>query len=203
MPKTVQQKTSGFTLNVAGVPATIAEVVEQCGSEEAVIAAATDKVMIHSHLVAFRTAWWKYLEEATGFQRKREVEGEKVKYKETEGDYFARFEAYSNDELDKTYPDDYQDEAQAVMDSIEWTMEPKARGTGAGSRPAQTYFDRYQALVADKGEEKIAQFDEAQGINTDLGEDDLAVARANAIKRIFLEKKRAAEREAEKALESL
>lgn len=187
--KSVTQKSIGFTIKVNGVPETAEEFDQLAKKEGACVEAATNHIMMHSHLGKFRSALAEKLEEVTGIKRKTKTIGEGADAKEvvdeTEAKYIGRLEGQLAEQGRDLYSE-FAATAQEVADKIEFDVTP-GRTPGAGQKPAKKYLAYYAKL---KEEDKLEAFAERYGIVLSENEEENVLTVTSKIREVLLEKER-------------
>jgi hypothetical protein len=199
--KTVSQSSGLWdNLKVNNVPATVADWVSLLG-EEKVCEKLQQTVMVHSHLVQFRTKACKYLSENSGYARESKVDDKgKVTYPKSEGRYITALGDFL-EENDRS-PEEFREALQGIMDEIDFVQscQTRVRGTGE-TAPAKKYISYAEAL---RDEGKIEEFAEIHNLPTDgLDDDEVITVVARQIRKILLEQQRKAEEQALATLKSL
>lgn len=184
--------------SVSNVPANLAAWVELIG-EDKVCEKLTQTVMVHSHLVQFRTAACKWLSENSGFARESKTsEDGKTTYTKSEGRYLKDLGDWLED--NDRDPEEFREKLQSIMDSLDFlkSAQTRVRGTGAESKPAKKYVAIAEAL----GEEgKLEDFLAGQNLSTEgMDDDEIINVAARRIRTIMLEQAKLAEERALAAL---
>jgi hypothetical protein len=205
MPVAVESKTvsqdSGLweNIQVHNVPANMNAWVSLLG-EDKCCEKLQQSVMVHSHLVKFRTALCAWLDANSGFGRESSTndKGKKI-YPKSEGWYISRVGDYL-EENDRS-PSEFQEDVQRIMDSINYQESAQTRVRGAGeAKPGKKYLGIAETL---EEEGRLDDFIAVQGlVVTGLDDDEKIIVAARKIRNILLEKARKAEEEALSALKA-
>ena len=187
-------------LTVNNVPATVEDWVALLGAEK-VCDKLQQAVMVHSHLVQFRTKACKYLSENSGFARESNVDDKgKVTYPKSEGRYISLLGDFL-EESDRS-PEEFRDALQGIMDELDFTKSAQTRVRGTGeSAPAKKYIAIAEALAEEgKLEDFVALHNLPVG---NLEDDEVVVVAARHIRKVLLEQQRKAEEQALSALKGM
>lgn len=140
------------------VPATLAECVTMCGSEDAALQLIVNQVLAHSTMGEVRADFLDSLEEATGVKRKTKVVGQKkdgsgpiTQPDETEEEFYNRTVAEKNAE-----PNAYDSLLKDAVDANPFDPKPHERKPRAPRSPTKADIAMANAVIA-AGPEKLAQ----------------------------------------------
>lgn len=138
--KTVVNEVLGFQIELRNIPETIAEAVQQAGSEQEVLNNHIDYVVFHSHNTVVRKECVELLEAKTGIKRSSHKEGENTVIDETEGAYVKRLRVSHADLL----TEELAQEIRTKWSEVDFT--PGTRGSGKLAKEWLSVYDQLKTL---------------------------------------------------------
>lgn len=138
--KTEVNKVLDFDIELRNIPTTIAEAIEQAGSEQEVLDNHINYVVFHSHNTLVRKEMVEFLEQSTGVKRKSHKDGDTTVIDEKDAAYAKRLRVEHPDLI----TDELVQEIRTKWSEVDFT--PGTRGSGKLAKEWLAVYEQLKTL---------------------------------------------------------